>query len=88
VTVVGALVVLMLWSPKASEVGFREKDDGALIMVIGAVPILVESLADLAVTTTVGGLGTVAGAVYFPAASTIPQLAPVQPVPEILQATA
>jgi hypothetical protein len=88
VTVLGALVVLMLWSPKASEVGFREKDDGALIMVIGAVPILVESSADLAVTTTVGGLGTVAGAVYFPFESIIPQLAAMQPVPETLQATA
>src|SRR5207244_11580475 len=49
---------------------------------------LVGSAANLAVTTTVGGLGTVAGAVYFPVASIAPQLAPVQPVPETVQVTA
>jgi len=56
-------------------------------MVTAAVPALVDSATDLAVTTTVGGLGTVAGAVYFPVASIVPQLVPVQLDPETLQVT-
>ena len=59
-----------------------------MIMVTVAVTVAVGSATDLTVTTTVGGLGTVAGAVYFPVASIIPQLASVQPVPETLQVTA
>jgi len=59
----------------------------ALVMVTAAVPALVDSATDLAVTTTVGGLGTVAGAVYFPVASIVPQLVPVQLDPETLQVT-
>jgi hypothetical protein len=57
-------------------------------MVTVAASALVESVTDLAVTTTVGGLGAVAGAVYFPVASIIPQLVPVQLDPETLQVTA
>jgi hypothetical protein len=41
----------------------------------------------VAVTITVAGSGTVAGAVYFPVASMVPQLAPEQPDPETLQTT-
>jgi len=74
--------------PKASEVGFREKVGGAPIIVPVAVADLVASATDLAVTVTVGGLGTVAGAVYFPVASIVPQPAPVHPIPERLQVTA
>jgi hypothetical protein len=51
------------------------------VMVTIAVFAVVEFATDLAVTTTVGGSGAVAGAVYFPAASIIPQPAPAQPVP-------
>ena len=87
VTVLGALVVLTVWLPKASEARFK-KNDAVLTTVTAAVADLVESAADLAATTTVGGLGTVAGAVYFPVGSIVPQLAPEQPDPEILQVTA
>ncbi len=43
---------------------------------------------EVALTVTVGGLGTLAGAVYFPVASIVPQLAPAQPVSDRLQVTA
>src|ERR1700739_777883 len=46
-----------------------------------------ESATEVAVTDTREGLGTVAGAVYFPVESIIPQLAPVQPDPETLHDT-
>ena len=59
----------------------------ALVMVTVVVSALVESATDVAVTSTVGGLGTVAGAVYFPVVSIIPQLVPVQLDPETLQVT-
>ena len=48
---------------------------------------LLESAAEVAATATVGGLGIVTGAVYFPVAPIVPQLAPVQPAPETLQVT-
>ena len=57
-------------------------------MVRVAVAALLVSTTDLAVTVTVAGLDTVAGAVYFPVASIVPQVAPVQPAPERLQLTA
>ena len=57
-------------------------------IVTVAVAALVGSAIDVTVTVTVGGTGTVAGTVYFPVASIVPQLAPVQPVPETLQVTA
>jgi hypothetical protein len=56
--------------------------------VIDAVAVLVESATEVAVTITVAGLGKAAGAVYFPIASIVPQLAPEQPAPERLQVTA
>jgi hypothetical protein len=57
-----------------------------MIVTVAAADI-VESTTDLAVTVTVGGLGMLAGALYRPAASIVPQLAPEQPVPATLQAT-
>jgi hypothetical protein len=45
-------------------------------------------MTDLAVTVTVAGSGTIAGALYLPVASIIPQAAPEQPVPATLQSTA
>ena len=61
---------------------------------VGAVTVMVAeadfvaSVTEVAVRVTVAGVGAVAGAVYFPVASIVPQLAPVQPVPERLQVTA
>src|ERR1700719_994032 len=60
----------------------------AVMMLTAAIAALAESATEAALTVTVGGLGAVAGAVYFPVASIVPQLAPVQPVPETLQVTA
>ena len=71
--------------PNSTEVGFTEKDSGGLIVTVASSDF-VESTSELAVTVTVAGLGAVAGAVYFPAASIVPQLAPEQPVPVTLQA--
>jgi len=48
----------------------------------------VASVTEVAVRVTVAGVGAVAGAAYFPVASIVPQLAPVQPVPDRLQVTA
>jgi hypothetical protein len=59
-----------------------------LVMLTAAIPALAAFTTEVALTVTVGGLGAVAGAVYFPVASIVPQLAPVQPVPERLQVTA
>jgi hypothetical protein len=59
-----------------------------LVMITVAVSVLVESATDVAVTTTAEGLGTIAGAAYFPLASIIPQLVAVQLDPETLQVTA
>lgn len=42
----------------------------------------------VAVTLTVGGFGADAGAVYNPAELMVPQLAPLQPAPEMDQVTA
>jgi hypothetical protein len=61
---------------------------GAGMTVTLAEPNFVESLSEVAVTVTVGELGTLEGAVYLPVESIAPQLASVQPVPERLQVTA
>ena len=61
--------------------------DPVLIVTVAA-PAFVASTSDLAVTVTGVGLGTVAGAVYFPLASMVPQLVPMQPTPDTLQVTA
>jgi hypothetical protein len=61
--------------------------------VIVAVPIFVESAIDVAVSVTVGGFGTAAGAVYITGApeavvmlESVPHAAAVQPAPESVQA--
>ncbi len=51
-------------------------------MVTCAEADLVVSACDVTLTVTTAGLGTIAGAVYKPAALICPQLEPVQPVPE------
>jgi hypothetical protein len=51
-------------------------------MVTCAEADLVVSACDVTLTTTTAGFGTIAGAVYKPAALICPQLEPVQPVPE------
>jgi hypothetical protein len=56
--------------------------------MIVAEPVLEEFATNVAVTVTVGGLGALAGAVYFPVASIVPQLGPAQPVPDTPQLTA
>ena len=48
---------------------------------------LVASACAVAVTVIVGGVGTVAGAVYRPVPSIAPHADPVQPAPERLQLT-
>jgi hypothetical protein len=59
------------------------------VTVMPAAACLVESDTDVATNTTSAGLGTVAGAVYvtatpdaLEAGATVPQVAPVQPVPD------
>src|SRR5216684_4482281 len=59
-----------------------------LVMLTVANAAAAAFTTEVALTVTVGGLGTLAGAVYFPVASIVPQLAPVQPVPDRLQVTA
>ena len=54
-------------------------------MTIGTLLDHRESRAEVALTITVAGSGTVAGAVYCPVASMVPQPAPEQPDPETLQ---
>ena len=71
--------------PNSTEVGFTEKDSGGLSVTVASSDF-VESTTELAVTVTMAGSGTVAGAVYLPVASIVPQLAPEQPVPATLQA--
>jgi hypothetical protein len=68
------------------DVGAAGGGDGTTVTVADA--DLVESATEVAVTITVAGFGTLTGAVYFPVASIVPQLTPVQPVPEMLQVTA
>jgi uncharacterized protein (DUF2237 family) len=48
---------------------------------------LLGSACEVAVTVTVGGVGTEAGAVYRPATVMVPHVGPLQPVPEIVQVT-
>jgi hypothetical protein len=55
-------------------------------MTIILAPLSVESTV-VAAIITVGGSGMLAGAVYFPVVSMVPQLAPEQPGPETLQTT-
>ena len=50
-------------------------------------PEMDSSATEVAVTSTLGGLEAAAGALYFPLASIVPQLGPLQPVPETLQET-
>ena len=61
------------------------------VTVIVALAILVLSVIDAAVTVTVAGLGTLAGAVKVTAVDVMllnpPQVAPEQPAPERLQIT-
>jgi len=65
----------------------KEKDSPATATItIGTVLDHRESTVDVALTITVAGLGTVAGAVYCPVASIVPQPAPEQPDPETFQA--
>jgi hypothetical protein len=56
-------------------------------IVTDAVPDLVGSAADVAVTTTSAGLGTAAGALYKPPLVIVPHAAPLQ-LPLTLQVTA
>lgn len=53
-----------------------------------ALPDLVGSATDVAVTVTKGGLGAADGAVYRPLVEMVPQSVPVQPVPLRLHVTA
>ena len=85
VTALGALVVLTICLPNSTEVGFIEKDSNGMSVTVASSDF-VESTTELAVTVTMAGSGTVAGAVYLPVASIVPQLAPAQPVPATLQA--
>lgn len=68
-------------------------DVGAIVIDTGVTMLtcaeadLVVSACDVAVTVTRAGLGTIAGAVYNPAAETFPQLEPEQPVPETFHVT-
>jgi len=68
-------------------------DVGAIVIDTGVTMLtcaeadLVVSACDVAVTVTRAGLGTIAGAVYTPAAVMFPQLEPAQPVPETLHVT-
>jgi len=79
--------------PSAAAWGDREPTVGMGLFVVlmiptSAIAVLVESATEVAKALTVDGLGTLAGALYFPVSSIIPQLAPEQPVPERLQVTA
>jgi hypothetical protein len=58
-----------------------------LVMRAVAVPDFAGSATLRAVTVIVSGMGRTCGAVKFPAASMLPQSAPVQPTPETLQFT-
>ena len=58
------------------------------ITVTVAVADFAVSAADVAVTNTCAGVGTVDGAVYRPVEDTTPQAAPLQPDPLTLQVTA
>ena len=56
-------------------------------IVAAAVPEKFVSAAELAVTVTVAGDGTVAGAVYRPALEIVPHVVPEQPAPDRVQLT-
>jgi hypothetical protein len=76
-------------------VGFTDTPTGGgVVTVIVAAAVLLVSVTDLAVSVTVAGDGTLAGAVYviaapdaLDAAESVPQLAPVQPAPLNVHAT-
>ena len=64
------------------------------MIVITAAAVFVPSATDVAVSVTLAGLGTDAGAVYVIAtpdallvAESVPQVAPLQPAPESAQVT-
>ena len=58
------------------------------MIVIEAVADFVGSATEVAVTDTGAGLGTAEGAVYRPLVDIVPHVAPVQPLPAMLQETA
>jgi hypothetical protein len=64
---------------------------GGDVTVIVAVALFVVSLTEVAVSATVAGLGTAAGALYVTELVVMlvsePQVAPLQPVPERAQVT-
>jgi hypothetical protein len=66
---------------------------GESLTIIGGMTVtvalfdLVSSAADVAVTRTFAGLGTAAGAKYRPLGDMVPQLVPLQPLPETAQET-
>ena len=68
------------------DVGVAGGGGDAIVTI--AEPDFVESVTEVAVTFTVAGLGTLAGAVYIPTELIVPQFAAVQPVPDTLQVTA
>jgi hypothetical protein len=57
-----------------------------MIVTVALADLLVLA-AEVAVTVTSAGFGTVLGAVYRPVLETVPHDAPVQPVPVTLQIT-
>jgi hypothetical protein len=59
---------------------------GGTIVTVALADLLL-SAADVAVTVTSAGLGTVPGAVYKPVDEIVPHAAPVQPDPARLQVT-
>ena len=59
---------------------------GGMIVTV-AVPDFVASAAEVAVTKTCAGFGTVGGAKYRPEGEMVPHAVPLQPVPAILHET-
>jgi len=69
------------------EVGESVTTTGGITVTV-ALPFFVTSACDVAVTVTVDGVGTAAGAVYKPDALMVPQAPPLQPAPETDHVTA
>ncbi len=74
--------------PAVAEGGPVKASEKELVTVIAAVALLDGSATLIAVRETPGGDGNMGGAVYVPEESTVPQEAPVQPLPESIQVTA
>ena len=76
-------------------IGFTDTPTaGGAVTVIVAAAVLLVSATDFAVSVTIAGAGTLAGAVYviaapdaLDAADNVPQAAPVQPAPVNVQVT-